>query len=97
MRALGSAPNPPIDIAYSSLSDTSVTVNWTPRALDETAITVNYKKSSDPTYTSDVIGPGLTQHSLTGLDPSTSYDIQVIYTNLSGDSLPLPGLVVTTA
>ncbi len=67
-----------------SITGTGAVIKWTAFNCVDGFI-VSYKKTSDPTFTSDTLGAGLTKDTLINLSLSTSYDYKVAaYTIYNG-------------
>ncbi len=84
------APSAPSVWQYSATPKTQLDVSWTaPDMSGKPAISdydVQYKKSSDNTWTSHTFASTATTTRLTGLDEGTSYDVQVKAKNDEGAS-----------
>ena len=99
VRNLAEPPQAPTGLTLVQVYPTSMALSWTPP--DNTgrpAITgydLQYKKSTESAWTAGPQGLTDTSDSITGLDPSTSYHVQVRANNDDGngavviDTLPL--------
>ena len=89
VRDLAEPPQAPTNLTLVQAYPTSMALSWTPP--DNTgrpAITgydLQYKKSNESTWTAGLQGITETSDSITGLDPSTSYHVQVRANNDDGN------------
>ena len=89
VRNVAEPPQAPTNLTLVQAYPTSMALSWTPP--DNTgrpAITgydLQYKKSNETTWTAGLQGITETSDSITGLDPSTSYHVQVRANNDDGN------------
>ena len=89
VRNVAEPPEAPTNLTLVQAYPTSMALSWTPP--DNTgrpAITgydLQYKKSNETTWTAGLQGITETSDSITGLDPSTSYHVQVRANNDDGN------------
>ena len=89
IRDMAEPPEAPTSLTLVQAYPTSMALSWTPP--DNTgrpAITgydLQYKKSNETTWTAGLQGITETSDSITGLDPSTSYHVQVRANNDEGN------------
>jgi len=83
-------PQPPTGLNKSDITQNSFTLTWT-TVTDATGYKI-YKDSN--LYADNVTG---TSKSITGLTPSTTYNMQVSAVNTGGESIKSTGLSVTTS
>ena len=83
-------PRPPTDVTLTSVSRTTLTVNWVaPTRVRGSALTgyqVRYKKSSATAWTSHPHTGTTTTTTIRGLVAATRYDVEVSATNAQGSS-----------
>lgn len=85
----GTVPDDPTDVVVTALSSSSLQVDWTDNASDETAYVVEYKLTSEPTTWTlwdDAIAANAETTTITGLSTLTAYDVRVRARNGTGDS-----------
>ena len=83
------------------VGSSTATINWTlpgnTGGLPLTKITFRYKLTTDPAYTSVDLAPNVTSYDLTGLSPSTQYEIGICGVTSYGTSSYNNGSITTTA
>ena len=79
-------PLPPTGVTVSATGSTSVSVTWTDASTDETGFRVEYRTGSDSWATGATVLAGVTSATITGLAPSTAYDVRVASVNANGSS-----------
>ncbi|PWB20801.1 fibronectin type III domain-containing protein [Flavobacterium sp. HTF] len=77
--SMSTLPSAPIGLVFNSATASSINFSWTP-----VTGAVGYKIYKDGAYVSSIAAPATTG-SLSGLTASTSYGVQILATNASGD------------
>ena len=89
VRDMAEPPQEPTNLTLVQAYPTSMALSWTPPDnAGRPAITgydLQYKKSNESTWTAGLQGITETRDSITGLDPSTSYNVQVRANNNDGN------------
>jgi hypothetical protein len=74
----------PSDLTASASAAGSLAVSWTNPSQTPAALTLRVKPSASGTWSTRILSVTSTTHTLRGLDPVTSYDIQIGAANDSG-------------
>lgn len=77
------APTIPTGINFTSVEETSLTVNWTP-SVDDRSTSLTYEVSIDGAAPTAV--PGATSHRVSGLRPASGYLFRVRAKDLAGNT-----------
>jgi hypothetical protein len=81
----GVAPPAATNLQVTATTDTSISLSWQDNAQDETGYRVQHRRQGDSSWTE---GPNLpadtTSHTVTGLQPSTTYELRVVAFNSWG-------------
>jgi hypothetical protein len=81
------APAAPSGLGASAASSSSINLNWSDNASNETGFEIQYKASSSSTWLALATkGSNATSHTATGLLANTAYDFRVRATNSVGAS-----------
>lgn len=84
----GDPPSPPNSLAASGTTSTAIGVSWVNTATNADAIEVEFRLVGAGSWTTTpVLAPTATSTTLTGLAPSSNYEIRVRATNASGASV----------
>lgn len=79
-------PNPPSNLSATTLSTTSIRINWQDNSGDETGFRVERRVSGGAYSEIATVGANVTTHTSTGLLPGTTYDFRVRSRNAAGSS-----------
>jgi hypothetical protein len=80
-------PSAPSALAATALSSTSIRINWTDNANNETQFKIERKTGAGGTYSEiATVNANITTYTNTGLSPSTQYYYRVRANNTGGDS-----------
>jgi hypothetical protein len=92
-------PGQVTNLVSSAMTSTSIALSWqAPESGGSpSSYTVRYRQSGTATWNSTATDVGMMTSTLSGLLPTTSYDIVVQAVNAAGAGLPSAILVVTTA
>ena len=85
-----SAPKSPTDLKAATIKSNYVKLTWT-AASGADGYLVQYKKSSDATYTDAATVLGTTSYTITGLSSATNYDFRVVSFGTEADTRRLYG------
>lgn len=94
--ASSGVPAAPSALAATATGPTSVTMNWTDNATNETSTRVERRLTTGAFSTVATLGANVTSFMDTGLAANTSYEYRVIMSNAAGDSSPSNVASVTT-
>ncbi|MGC3989735.1 MAG: glycoside hydrolase family 2 TIM barrel-domain containing protein [Chthoniobacteraceae bacterium] len=91
-------PTAPTAVTASAVSSTSIQLNWTDAATNETSYQVDYSLSGANAWTSgSVLAANSTSSLVSGLSVGTSYDFRVKVTNSGGTSYTIVTQTTLTA
>jgi phage-related protein len=83
----GAAPPAATNLQVTATTDTSISLSWQDNAQNETGYRVEHRQQGASSW---VRGPNLpantTSHTVTGLQPSTTYELQVVAFNSWGET-----------
>ncbi|MCB2204572.1 S8 family serine peptidase [bacterium] len=79
-------PADPSGLSVSNIGQNSADISWNDNSSNETGFRIEYKVSSNSTWSSTTVGSNVTNTTLSGLSSSTTYDVRVFAYNGTGDS-----------
>ena len=92
------APLTPININATAPSTTTAHITWqaAQASAAATSYTIQYRVKGTSTWKTMSVPATQTSSDVTGLDPNTTYEFQILAVNANGQSTPTPTFTVTT-
>ncbi|KAL4646807.1 tenascin-like [Arapaima gigas] len=93
--AVTTAPEPPTELLFSNVTQSSLSVSWTKPRSPVTGFTVTYTNTESGSPVSLKVDPRISSVVLAQLQPGSSYEVSVTAKQGLDQSDPVAGLVVT--
>jgi cysteine-rich repeat protein len=89
-------PSNPQNPTSATVSSSAIRIAWTDVSQNETGFRITYRKGATGTWSQQDIAANLTEHTITGLDPNTTYSFLVQAFNNIGVSYSDTQVTATT-